>query len=187
MSWVNFLKYSRVAINWPASYYYYYDMHIPPYDYENSSSGADITTAYTVRTMFGSTTQVFSAQRIHGIDLVMEAILWKHWLHMRSLSNKTLQRNTWVFISGFFVQCLRTLPNDWKFREYSLFLGRRKKTENKKCKILDTRCFNVQRHHPYFWNIENVNNLLWKFSRFSRRKSDRRISEKSLENSIVNY
>ena len=24
----------------------------------------------------------------------------------------------------------------------------RKKTENKKCKILDKRCFNVQRHHP---------------------------------------
>ena len=41
----------------------------------------------------------------------------------------------------------KSLPGLPSFTTLTI-LAHRKKTENKKCKILDKRCFNVQRHHP---------------------------------------
>ena len=82
--------------------------------------------------------------------MMADLLLFERLDHMRSLPNKTPQRNRWFFISMHFLQCLRTLLNDRKFLEYSLFLGRKKKLENKKCKIRDKRYQNVQRYHPHF-------------------------------------
>ena len=78
------------------------------------------------------------------------------------------------FWSEFFLSA-RTHYRAVFFMDSLYSLVHRKKPENKKCKILDKRCFNVQRHHPnrqyHLLDLKSMQNP-YVFGVFSGRVGD---------------
>ena len=72
-------------------------------------------------------------------------IIWGAAANNRSYSRKYLVFSTKPrrFATERVSEAVRTIPDILLYVSWL-----RKKPENKKCKILDKRCFNVQRHHP---------------------------------------